>query len=247
MPLRGDDPGDPPPGQEQPPDGRRLVAASGRAGCRRAGRDALDESVRRVGTIALVHETLESRLRRDHGFRRSRPSQSPGRGRGRDDDRAGDRLPRSAGAYGRMRAEGRDGARAHPVGADPERGRARALPRRGARSGSRGTATPTPTVMCSGCRSRMTGPACQRLPAQPAGLGTQIVISLVQDLRGRSGGGGCPATVRGCGLDPAASVDARTSRRSRSATMTEGGHAPAPGQPSGVLLIVRWTGQVRRR
>ena len=54
-----DDPRDPPPGEEQPADGRGAAAAAGAAHRRRGGRARrCDEAVRRVGAIALVHETL---------------------------------------------------------------------------------------------------------------------------------------------------------------------------------------------
>ena len=53
-----DDPRDPPPGEEQPPDRGGAAAAPGPPGPDEAARAALEEAVRRVGTIALVHETL---------------------------------------------------------------------------------------------------------------------------------------------------------------------------------------------
>ena len=52
------DPGDPPPGEEQPADGGRPAAAAGPSARAPEARAALDEAVRRVGSIALVHETL---------------------------------------------------------------------------------------------------------------------------------------------------------------------------------------------
>ena len=52
-------PGDPPPGEEQPADRRRAAAAAGPPGRPSPdARAALEESVRRVASIALVHETL---------------------------------------------------------------------------------------------------------------------------------------------------------------------------------------------
>ena len=57
-----DDPGDPPPGEEQPPDGGGAAAAAGAADRTPQGREALEEAVRRVGSIAIVHETLSQTL-----------------------------------------------------------------------------------------------------------------------------------------------------------------------------------------
>ena len=78
-----DDPRDPPPGEEQPADRRGPAAAAGPAGrpTTRRGR-ALEEAVRRVGTIALVHETLSQGFDETRELRRDRRARAAGGGRG---------------------------------------------------------------------------------------------------------------------------------------------------------------------
>src|SRR5690606_26348561 len=53
-----DDPGEPSPGQEQPADRRGPAAPAGPPVTTADARAALEESVRRVGSIAIVHEIL---------------------------------------------------------------------------------------------------------------------------------------------------------------------------------------------
>ena len=148
-------------------------------------RAALDEAVRRVGTIAIVHETLS------HGFDETvdfdeviARELAVGRGGGRRGRRRC--APSRRGTFGRLRAEdatslamiiselvhnavehglaarGRDGAGRRPSGRS-----------RTARS-------------CCRCASPMTGRDCPRAstPAAERAWAPQIVTSLVQDLRG---------------------------------------------------------------
>ena len=64
-----DHPRDPPPGEEQPADGRRAAAAAGPPdGLRRGAKSALEEAVRRVGSIAIVHETLSQAVEEQVDF-----------------------------------------------------------------------------------------------------------------------------------------------------------------------------------
>ena len=106
----------------------QTVAALLRLQARRVGvpaaRNALEESVRRVASIALVHETLSMSSRRGGRVRRDRRSGGLGRGRGRRRRDAGQAAP---GGLVRDPA-GRD---RHPAGhgaqrTAAERGRARA-------------------------------------------------------------------------------------------------------------------------
>ena len=53
-----DDPRDPPPGQEQPADDLVAAAPAGASARDPEAKAAVNESVRRIRTIALVHETL---------------------------------------------------------------------------------------------------------------------------------------------------------------------------------------------
>jgi hypothetical protein len=57
-----DHPGDPPPGQEPPADVAALLRLQARRLDEPAARSALDEAVRRVASIAVVHETLSQSL-----------------------------------------------------------------------------------------------------------------------------------------------------------------------------------------
>ena len=56
----GDDPRDPSPREEQPPDDRELAALARHGGPIGGVKAALQESVLRIGSIALVHETLSA-------------------------------------------------------------------------------------------------------------------------------------------------------------------------------------------
>ena len=63
------DPRDPPPGEEQPADDLVAAAAPGPRGSRRAeAKAAIEESVRRIQSIALVHETLSREAGEDVAF-----------------------------------------------------------------------------------------------------------------------------------------------------------------------------------
>ena len=74
------DPRDPPPGEEQPADRRRAAAAAGPPDRRRrTARAALEEAVRRVGSIAIVHETLSQAVEEQRRLRRDRrPARADG-------------------------------------------------------------------------------------------------------------------------------------------------------------------------
>ena len=70
-------PRDPPPGEEQPADRRRAAAAAGPPDRRaEAAKAALEEAVRRVGSIAIVHETLSQARRGERRLRRRSPTGS---------------------------------------------------------------------------------------------------------------------------------------------------------------------------
>ncbi len=160
-----------------------------------AGRGALEEAVRRVGAIALVHQTLSQGLDEtvafddiasqslDHADRDGRP--------GRSGRHPPDRLVRPAAR------RGRDAAGPGADRAADQRGGARTGRRQRRGGGGRpARARPTTAGTCCGCAWATTAPGCRPAfePAR-AGLGTQIVQALVRELRGvidwgpRPGGG----------------------------------------------------------
>ena len=145
------------------------------------GREALNEAVRRVGSIAIVHETLSQNLDERVEFdeiadrvlamvaeispgRVDRPPHGPLRHPGR-----GGRHPAVHGAD-RGAAE-RPGARLRPGGAGHGRGRAPSAAR-------------APARRRAGCwsRCRTTAAGCPRAstPSRPGNLGLQIVRTLVE-------------------------------------------------------------------
>jgi hypothetical protein len=63
------DPRDPPPGEEQPADDLLAAAPAGAKVARPSAKAAIAESVRRIRTIALVHETLSREVGDDVAFR----------------------------------------------------------------------------------------------------------------------------------------------------------------------------------
>ena len=132
--LQGrDDPGDPPPGEEQPADRRRAAAAAGAADASSPRRGmALRESVRRVTSIALVHETLSQSMGEEVDFDAVADQL-------RGDDRGRRRRPVHGASVDRQGSFGiLPGTLATPLalvlsGAHAERGRARCGARDSAR------------------------------------------------------------------------------------------------------------------
>ena len=138
-----DDPRDPPPGEEQPADGRRAAAAAVAAGRDAEARIALEESMRRVCSIALVHETLSSSIDEEVDFdevvdrllvmlaevtgARGRVRLAPDgqlrRPAGRGRHPAGDGAHRARAERGRARLSGRRRRAASTVTAERGRGR----------------------------------------------------------------------------------------------------------------------------
>ena len=160
-----DHPGDPPPGEEQPSDGGGAAAAAGRR-LRRAGRaarEALREAERRIGSIALVHETL-SRTAED----------------GVDFDEVADRVAAMVGDLGAQgdvdrqprrelraaRAGGGHAAGPGAGGAGPERGGARARVGGGTGAGQR---APGARAAGAGGARPGDGPACLVRPGRGRG------------------------------------------------------------------------------
>ena len=197
-------PGDPPPGEEQPADGGRAAAAAGPAAADgREAREALEEAVRRVGSIAIVHETLSQTARTS----RSTSTRSPTgcwrwRARWRPRRRRSCRPPR-----GRVRRAARRRSRRRWRWCSPSCCRtpsSTAWPAGPARCGCRwpragrtGWSSPSPT----------TARAARGLRPGPSGrLGLQIVRTLVEGELGGTArpGAGRAAAPRSPGRRPPA-------------------------------------------
>ena len=181
-------PGDPPPRQEQPPDGRLAAAAPGARADAVDPRRALDDSVNRILAIAAVHEVLTER--RDESvdlgelLERLRAMLVQGLGgdkhveaslesvslAGRPGDRARARLQRAAPERARARRRlGADRARAaerRRRARDRRRRRAGSTARRRERA-SRSSRRSSATSSAGRCRSRTKAASAPRSSSRP--------------------------------------------------------------------------------
>ncbi len=150
-----------------------------------AGRVALEEAVRRVGVIALVHETLSQGFDETVDF-----DDIAVRGLQAITEVAKVEHPITSGvqgSFGTLRAEDAT-ALAMVVSELVQNAVEHGLADTGAAGSTwRPSAAPTTAATsCSPSRSPTTAPVCRRVFGRAtSGLGTQIVQSLIQDLRGR--------------------------------------------------------------